>query len=494
MATTVDDKTGDISFAGNTSYAINGGTLSLSDSSPIFGFSSNTTSTATVSSAGGEFDISLNSSIFSGFSGNRTYNLNITNTPPSTFLITFNLDGNSTSATARYNGSTTTLTFNVTGGFIITSSITINVTMQGNPYGLVTNRSTNIDTNNDGEGQICYLRGTLIETPSGRVAVETLSQGDEVYVYDGMNRHAVPLKWVGRKTVTAKSQEGRPVRIRANALADNVPFKDLVVTPEHCLFLNNAFVPARMLVNGKSIVVDQQDSFEIFHIETDNHAVVMADGALAESYLDTGNRRTFQSKGKIVFGGFDRLKTWEDDAAAVLETRREFVEPLHKAFSDRATALGFKSVVSEQEWSQDPELRLVCEDGTVFAPMRQVGGRYVFQVPSHVTRVGLRSRTCQPKDTIGPFVDDRRHLGVLVGDITLFESEETRAITSHLEEDAAPGWHSIDEAGHRWTKGLAALSLGERSGTTLGILSVEVVTCGPYLTETSNIREQRVVA
>lgn len=499
MATTVDDKSGTVDFSANTKYLINGGSLSLSDTSPILGFGNNSSSTATVGSAGGEFDISLNSSIFSGFSGSRVYNLTITNTPPSNFLVTFALNGNSETATAKYDGSQTTLTFTVNGGFLLAqTSITINVTMQGNPYGFRQGRTVNLDNGNygdgNGNGQICYLPGTLIETPSGRVAVEALSQGDEVYIFDGQNRQAVPLKWVGRKTVSASSAEGRPVRIKANALADSVPFKDLLVTPEHSLFLNGAFVPARMLVNDKSIVVDDQERFEIFHIETENHAVVMADGVLAESYLDTGNRLTFQSQGKIVFGGFDRLKTWEDDAAAALETRREFVEPLHQEFSNRADALGFQSVVEAQEWTHDPELRVVCEDGTVFAPMRQVGSRYVFQVPSGVTRIGLQSRTCQPRDTIGPFVDDRRHLGVLVGDITLFESLETKAITNHLEDGALSGWHEIDEAGHRWTKGMAVLSLGQRSGSELGVLSVEVLTGGPYRVEQPEVREARVVA
>nr|WP_294916119.1 Hint domain-containing protein [uncultured Neokomagataea sp.] len=499
MATTVDDKSGTVDFSANSSYSINGGALSLSDTSPIFGFNTNSSSSATVGSAGGEFDISLNSSIFSGFSGSRVYNLNITNTPPSNFLITFALNGNSETATAKYDGSQTTLTFTVTGGlFLVQSSITINVTMPGNPYGFRQGRTVNLDNGNygdgNGNGQICYLPGTLIETPLGRVPVETLSQGDEVYVFDGQKRYAVPLKWVGRKTVSVNSVESRPVRIKANALGDNVPFKDLLVTPEHCLFLNGAFVPARMLVNNKSIIVDEQDQFEIVHIETEHHAVVMADGALAESYLDTGNRRTFQSQGKIVFGGFERLKTWEEDAAAVLETRCEFVQPLHKKFSDRADALGFRSVVAEQEWTHDPELRVVCEDGMVVAPVRQVGNRYVFQLPSGISRVGLQSRTCQPKDTIGPFVDDRRHLGVLIGEVTLFASEETKVITSHLEEEAALGWHGIDEVGCRWTKGMAVLSLGQRLEATLGILSVEVLTGGPYRVEKTEVYEERGVA
>jgi hypothetical protein len=53
-------------------------------------------------------------------------------------------------------------------------------------------------------------------------------------------------------------------------------------------------IPAYELVNGSTI--DYFDDLEViryFHLELPRHSVVYAEGAPAESYLDTGNRNMF---------------------------------------------------------------------------------------------------------------------------------------------------------------------------------------------------------
>jgi Hint domain len=141
----------------------------------------------------------------------------------------------------------------------------------------------------------CFARGTMIRTPRGEVAVETLAIGDDVTTLDGATR---PVKWIGRRAFSTRflSQSSRvaPVLIRANAIADGVPCRDLRVSPEHAIFIDGVLVPAINLVNGQTIVRDLQgDVIEYFHIELDDQSIVYADGAPAETYVNHNNRKMF---------------------------------------------------------------------------------------------------------------------------------------------------------------------------------------------------------
>ena len=85
-----------------------------------------------------------------------------------------------------------------------------------------------------------------------------------------------------------------PVVIRAGALGDNVPVRDLHVSPEHAIFFDGVLVPAANLVNGRTIVRELAvDVVEYFHIEVEGQAIVLADGAPAETYVNHNNRKMF---------------------------------------------------------------------------------------------------------------------------------------------------------------------------------------------------------
>ena len=143
--------------------------------------------------------------------------------------------------------------------------------------------------------QVCFAAGTRIATDRGEVAVERLRPGDVVLTAAG---EMVPALWVGRRHVTlagrANAAEMAPVRIRAGALGAGLPRRDLLVSPDHCLFLDGVLVPARLLVDGTSIVVETaMAEVTWFHVELARHDVLLAEGAPAESWLDCGNRAWF---------------------------------------------------------------------------------------------------------------------------------------------------------------------------------------------------------
>ena len=150
----------------------------------------------------------------------------------------------------------------------------------------------------------CYCLGTLIEVQRGRKRVENLRIGDHVMTKSGVTR---PIKWIGRRGFTGRFVAGRkdilPICIKAGALEENVPRRDLWISPHHAMYFEgNSFegqsgavanhggvlIEAKDLVNGHSVVqAESVDRIEYFHIELDTHDVIVAEGALSESSMTT---------------------------------------------------------------------------------------------------------------------------------------------------------------------------------------------------------------
>ena len=149
--------------------------------------------------------------------------------------------------------------------------------------------------------QPCYCRGTLIQTTTGQRLVEELRIGDEVMTASGRVR---PIKWIGRRNYAGRFIVGRtdilPVCIRAGALDDNVPARDLWISPNHAMYFDTAdggvLVEAKDIVNGVSVVrAESIKHVEYFHIELETHDVIIAEGALSETFIDDDSRGMFHN-------------------------------------------------------------------------------------------------------------------------------------------------------------------------------------------------------
>ncbi len=149
----------------------------------------------------------------------------------------------------------------------------------------------------------CFLAGTRIATPGGEVAVEDLATGDTVLTADG---RAVPVRWIGRQTILKRfyGPAAQPVRIRAGAFAPGVPHSDLNVTAEHGMILDELVVNAGALVDGVSVVwvplTEVPDRYTVYHIETELHDVILANGAAAETFVDYAGRQRFDNYAEFV--------------------------------------------------------------------------------------------------------------------------------------------------------------------------------------------------
>ena len=72
-----------------------------------------------------------------------------------------------------------------------------------------------------------------------------------------------------------------------------MPRRDLIVSADHGLYLDGVLVQAGLLASADTIVVEPRDDVTFWHVELDHHAILLAEGALAESDFDTGNRGQF---------------------------------------------------------------------------------------------------------------------------------------------------------------------------------------------------------
>jgi hypothetical protein len=143
----------------------------------------------------------------------------------------------------------------------------------------------------------CYCPGTLILTDRGEMPVESLRMGDRVTTQSGAAR---PIKWIGRRSYSGRFIIGRrdilPICIKAGALAEKQPRRDLWISPHHAMFLDGVLIEAKDLVNGFSITqAERVNTVEYLHIELDTHEIIFAEGALSESFIDDDSRQTFHN-------------------------------------------------------------------------------------------------------------------------------------------------------------------------------------------------------
>lgn len=105
-----------------------------------------------------------------------------------------------------------------------------------------------------------------------------------------------PIEWISKFKVRNLTRESAPICIQKNAFGNNFPFEDLYVSPRHGILVRGNMIPAKNLVNGKTIFQDfSNDSITYYHIELNKHSAIVANGIFAESYLDVDNRSIFEN-------------------------------------------------------------------------------------------------------------------------------------------------------------------------------------------------------
>lgn len=146
-------------------------------------------------------------------------------------------------------------------------------------------------------GNLPIMAGTLIDTDAGPKPVEDLQVGDMIRTKDNGLQ---PIRWIAARSLDRAALDAdpslRPIRIKAGALGPSKPARDLVVSPQHRVLLDDwrcellfgedeMLAPARALLNDSSILVDH-DAREVtyYHFMFDRHEIVYSNGAETESF------------------------------------------------------------------------------------------------------------------------------------------------------------------------------------------------------------------
>ena len=78
-----------------------------------------------------------------------------------------------------------------------------------------------------------------------------------------------------------------------------LPHTDLTVTADHGMLVDGVIFHAGALVNGTTItqvpLAEMGETFTVYHIETDAHEIILANGAAAETFIDNVSRRVFDN-------------------------------------------------------------------------------------------------------------------------------------------------------------------------------------------------------
>jgi hypothetical protein len=311
----------------------------------------------------------------------------------------------------------------------------------------------------------CFTSGTAVATDSSEILVELIQKGDFVAVIDGTRRSVRQVIWVGSRKVDLDLEPSSdlcaPVLIRCGAVADLAPARDILISPDHRLFLSGRLVPARLLINGMSIMRDLTPRVLTYHhVELESHGVLLADGLPVESFLDEQNDRSFFEAGSAVTALRPTLPNLNDPAhppraCAPLAMTPAESRDIWQALYDRAIALGYPEPALTT--TADPGVHLVV-DGAPVMPVHCTATEASFVLPAAPTTLHLTSRASSPS-ALDRDADDWRILGVAVRELR-YRTQAGETVYGPDHPALNEGWQDAesDASGSwRWTRGNARL-------------------------------------
>ena len=312
----------------------------------------------------------------------------------------------------------------------------------------------------------CFAEGTRILTARGEIPIEALLADDRVITVDQSEPRAVPIKWRGQRSVRLDRHPaphrvapiviepgalgapnvinalGAPSVINAlgapsviNALGAGVPHRRLVVSPDHALLLDGQLIEAKYLVNGATIWQDfAARAITYHHLELERHGAVLAEGAAAETFLESGNRHQFEGQAAFALIADFTTRPRVQPCAPLCDHGPILVAIRHR-LAAIAQAAGYRI-------GRDDSVRLTI-DGRSLLGEAVGAGRVVYRSATPIRRVHIDAPLRVPAET-DPTAYDWRRLSIALRG--LYYGDHKRDV-----EDAcfATGFYP-PEAGFRW--------------------------------------------
>lgn len=169
----------------------------------------------------------------------------------------------------------------------------------------------------------CFTAGTLIATPRGEVPVEELQAGGRVITRDNGIQ---TITWAGQKRVNnaamTESPQLRPIEIKAGALGNGLPERDIQLSPTHRVLIASALakqhfnesevlVAAKHMLSLDGVSVARVAYTTYYHFMCATHELVLSDGIWTESFQpsDYALKGVDEDQRKELFMLFPELET-----------------------------------------------------------------------------------------------------------------------------------------------------------------------------------------
>ncbi|PYE82253.1 Hint domain-containing protein [Pseudoroseicyclus aestuarii] len=170
-------------------------------------------------------------------------------------------------------------------GITSIQTLDIDFTPAGNDVEITASGNQNI-------APVCHAAGTRLMTPQGEVAIEDLSVGDLVTTVDAGPQ---PIRLILRREMTFAEAEDahRPIVIRAGAMGQGLPRRDLAISPQHCIAWpgasgaagEGALVRAKGLTALRGVRI-MRGLRQVTYVTLllDQHQLLLAEGVPSESF------------------------------------------------------------------------------------------------------------------------------------------------------------------------------------------------------------------
>ena len=137
---------------------------------------------------------------------------------------------------------------------------------------------------------VCFGENSMVLTPSGEVAIQTLKQGDEIYD-EHLNIQTV--EFVAKRTIFPSKSFNKysvPYEIKQGQLSENVPNRDTLVSAAHLLKHNGQMVPASTL----GTVLEINTIFTYYNVKVNNYSTMIVNGLVSETLDNSDDSKVYE--------------------------------------------------------------------------------------------------------------------------------------------------------------------------------------------------------